>query len=198
MAEAYHIAVTKAKKTLEVDIDKLSDKVLREVITQGLKVLLNRGASKVTAANIPDKEERESEAMKIAEAQLELVYTEKIRFTGGKAKKTSGAVNTEAMRIARNMVKDGMKKIGLKISHVKASEITAAAKELLEASPEIIQQAEANLEERAKAPMKIDLKSLIHEDPELVKKAEAKKKPLSAKQAGMTVKHKSRSQQAQA
>ena len=71
-------------------------------------------------------------------------------------------------------------------------EITAAAKELLAGSPEIIAQAEENLAKRAKPPAAIDLTSLVKgmkEDPELVKKAEAakakKKEQLSAKQAGM-------------
>ncbi len=66
MAKMLAIPVTKAKATIEVDTDLLSDEVVREIWVQGLKVLLNRGASKVTAANIPSEEERKAEAMAIA------------------------------------------------------------------------------------------------------------------------------------
>jgi hypothetical protein len=88
------------------------------------------------------------------------------------------------------LVKDAMKANKIKISHVKASEITAAAKALLESDPSIVATAEANLKAREATPMKINIASLIHVDPELVRKDEAKKakekaeKPLSAKQAG--------------
>jgi len=111
---------------------------------------------------------------------------------GGKAKsKESAQVMTEARRIARNLVKDAMKEEGIKISHVKASEITAAANELIGDDPSIVEQAKANLAAAETAPKaKINIKALIKEDPELVAKAEAKKakeresKPLSKTQAG--------------
>lgn len=38
-----------------------------------------------------------------------------------------GEVKTEALRIARAMVKDELKRQGVKVSHVEASEITTAA-----------------------------------------------------------------------
>ncbi len=190
MAEL-NIPITKAKGVITVDTDKIPEDVYREALLQGLKVLLNRGASKITASSIPDKEAREAEAMKIAEAQLDLVLTSKIKFTGGKAKKASGAVMTEARRLAKALVKDAMKAQGIKISHVEASEITKAANMLLdtEQGKEILAQAEKNLAERAAVPkLAIDVSAIIHESPKLVAKAEAakadKKGQLSAKQAG--------------
>src|SRR6266403_969496 len=71
----------------------------------------------------------------------------------------------------------------------KAKNITAAANELLANDPSIVEQAKANLEERAKVPAKVDLiKSLIKESPKLVAKAkeanEKKKSTLSKTQAG--------------
>lgn len=189
MAEL-NISITKAKTTIAVDVDKLPDEVLREVYIQGLKVLLNRGASKITAAAIPDAEELKAKALEVANEQLELVMSGKIKFTGGKAKKASGKVMTEARRIAKALVKDELKRQGHKISHFEASDITKAANALLETDQgkDILAQAEANLAEQDKTPVGIDLGSLIKASPKLVEKAEkaaaAKKTQLSAKQAG--------------
>jgi hypothetical protein len=185
------VPITKGKTTLDIDTETLPEDVYREVILQGLKVLMNRGTSKITKEFYPDSEEMKAAAVKTAEAQIEALKTGKIKFSGSsKVKKASGAVMTEARRLARNMVKDAMKEAGYKISHVEASEITKAANALLEADPSLVETAKANLEERAKKPMAIDIKSLVKESPKLVAKAEEKKAkakasaPLSAKQAG--------------
>ena len=63
------------------------------------------------------------------------------------------------------------------------------AKELLEAMPDLIETAKANLEARSKIAVgeKINVKALIKESPALVAKAEARKGnggTISAKQAG--------------
>lgn len=187
------IPVTKGKGTISINTADLPDDVYREVILQGLKVLVNRGASKITKETYPKPDELKAAAMAKAEEQVELIKTSKIKFSGqAKAKKASGAVMTEARRLAKNLVKDEMKRQGIRISHVDAKDITKAANELLEVMPELIAQAEANVAERDKTPVKIDLGSLIHVNPDKVAKAEAKKKdkPLSAKQAGMTAKRK--------
>jgi UDP-N-acetylglucosamine enolpyruvyl transferase len=158
---------------------------------QGLKVIAERGMSKITKANIPDEDTRRAEIKAKAEANVQDMYDGKVKITGAKTvKKASGAVMTEAMRLARNLIKDAMKANKIKISTVKASEITKAAKAYIESNPSLIATAEKNLQEREQTPMTIDIKSLIHVDPELVAKAEAKAakakadKPLSAKQAG--------------
>lgn len=184
------VPVTKGKATIEVDVDAIPQDVFTEVVLQGLKVLLNRGTSKITKEAYPNEDELKSAAMAKAAEQLELVMTSKIKFTGQKkAAGVTGAVKTEAMRLARNLVKDEMKRAGIKVSHVKASEITAAAKELLEAMPELIEQAKVTIEARSKVDVSaaIKIKDLVHEDAELVKKAEARRSKdgtLSAKQAG--------------
>lgn len=190
-----NIAITKAKTTMQVDTDKIPEDVYAEALSLGLKVLLNRGASKVTATTYPNEEERKVAALEVATKQMDLVNTSKIKFTGGKAKKgTSGAVMTEARRLAKALVKDAIKAQGGKISHYEASEITKAANALLETEKgaELIVMAKANLAERdkVKAGEIIDLAGIISESPELVAKAEARKKakPLSAKQAGMVAK----------
>lgn len=185
------VALKNAAGTIEVDTAKLPDDVYREALMQGLKIIAERGMSKLTKEAYPDETERKQAIHAKAEANVQDMYDGKVKITGAKTvKKASGAVMTEAMRLARNLVKDAMKVNKIKISTVKASEITKAAKALLDADTSIIATAEANLAAREATPLKIDITKLIHADPELVAKDAAKKaaakadKPLSAKQAG--------------
>ncbi len=185
------IALKNAAGTIEVDTARLPDDVYREALMQGLKIIAERGMSKMTKEAYPVEDERKAAIKTKAEANVEDMYAGKVKITGAKTvKKASGAVMTEAMRLARNLIKDAMKANKIKISTVKASEITKAAKAYIEANPGIVATAEANLKAREETPMTIDIKSLIKVDPELVAKDEAKKakakadKPLSAKQAG--------------
>lgn len=177
--------------TIDVDLSRLPDDVYAELLLQGAKVVAERAMSKITKEAYPDEAERKSAIRAKAQANIEDMYAGKIKITGrASVKKASGAVMTEAMRLARNLVKDAIKAAKGKISHYKASEITAAAKSLIEADPSIIAKAEEAIKAREAAPAKIDVMSLIKEDPTLVAKDEAKKaeakanKPLSAKQAG--------------
>lgn len=185
------VALKNAAGDIEVDTAKLPDDVYREALMQGLKVIAERGMSKLTKEAYPDETERKSAIKAKAEANVQDMYEGKVKITGAaKVKKASGAVMTEAMRLARNLVKDAMKANKIKISTVKASEITKAAKMLIEADASIVATAEENLKQREATPIKIDIASLIKADPALVAKAEAKaaeakaNKPLSAKQAG--------------
>jgi len=189
------IPVTKSKGSVEIDTSTLPDDVYREVLIQGLKVLANRGMSKITKASTKDEAELKTLAQEQAEKNVEAMKAGKIKFSAGvKAKKASGKVMTEAMRLARGIVKDEIKRSGGKVSHYEASEITKAAKAYLEADPAILAQAEKNLAEREALPLPttINLSELIKASPKLIAAAEAKKKdkPLSAKQAGMTAKRK--------
>lgn len=195
MAEL-QVPITKGKGTIIIDTDAIPEDVYREALLQGLKILANRGTTKITAETYPNEDERRKAAMEMAEKQKELIMTGKIKFTGQKAKKASGAVMTEARRLARNLVKDEMKRQGIKVSHVEASEITKAANALLEADDSIIKQAEQNIAERdAKIKgtgLAINVKDLIKVSDKKVAAAEAKKakdraakgETLSATQAG--------------
>jgi len=185
------IALKNGAGTVDVDTSALPDDVYREALMQGLKSIAERAMSKITKEAYPDEAERKAAIHTKAEANIADMYAGKIKITGqARVKKASGAVMTEAMRLARNLVKDAMKAKKIKISHVKASEITTAAKALLEQDPSILTTAEANLKAREATPIKIDIAKLVHTDPQLVAKDEAKKakakaeKPLSAKQAG--------------
>lgn len=178
---------------VEVDTAKLPDDVYREVLMQGLKVIAERNMSKLTKEAYPDEGQRKAAIYDRALENVQAMYDGKIKITGAaKVKKASGAVMTEAMRLARNLIKDAMKANKIKISTVKASEITKAAKAYIDGAqgPSLLATAEANLKAREETPMTLDIKSLIKVDPELVAKDEAKKakakadKPLSKAQAG--------------
>jgi hypothetical protein len=184
------IALKNGAGSVQVDTSRLPDDVYREALMQGLKVIAERAMSKITKEAYPDDAQRKAAIKAKAEANVQDMYDGKTKITGqAKVKKASGAIMTEAMRLARNLVKDAMKANKIKISHVKASEITGAAKALIESDPTILSTAEANLKAREATPIKIDIKALIHEDAGLVQKDEARKakakadKPLSSKQA---------------
>jgi len=192
------IPVVKGKGTVDFDTEALPQEVYVEALRLGLKELVNRGMSKITVAKLEgeDLAKAQAAAMEVAQKNVAKINAGDIRYTGAAKSKSTlpREVQTEAMRIARNVIKDAIKAAKGKISHYKASEITAAAKEVLkgEQGPAIIKTAEANLAAR-KAPEAIDLSALVSgmkEDPELVAKAEAKKKKdtLSAAQAGKVVK----------
>src|SRR5882757_6942183 len=143
------IALKNAAGIIEVDTAKLPDDVYREALMQGLKVIAERGMSKMTKEAYPVEDERKAAIKTKAEANVQDMYDGKVKITGAKTvKKASGAVMTEAMRLARNLIKDAMKANKIKISTVKASEITKAAKAYVETNPGIIATAEANLKAR--------------------------------------------------
>jgi len=192
---------TKSKTMHEFDTETLPEAVYVEALKLGLKVLLNRGQSKITKASTKDDAEMKALAKDQAEKNVEAINAGKIKFSGGaKAKKASGAIMTEARRLAKALVKDEMKKAGIKVSHVEAKEITNAANELLnteELGKQLLAQAEENIkarEAKVESGLGIDIKALIKESPKLVAKAEeekaARKSQLSATQAGKPKKSK--------
>lgn len=192
-----HVPITKGKTTLAVSIGDIPGDVWAEVILQGLKVLLNRGTSKVTKAGFKSEAEMKAKAIEIAEKQLEMVMTSKVKLTGGKTKAVASRdVMTEARRLAKALVKDELKRQGIKPSHVEAKDITAYANSYLESEhgAGLIAKAEAALAERAAIAAGAVLPNVksIAISARLVEKAAAKAAKdkaakgttLSAKQAG--------------
>jgi hypothetical protein len=193
------IPIAKGEDAVEIDTDQVSDAIFQYAFALGMKAILNRGMGKVTKALMPNAEARKAEAMVIASKNLEAVYANKVRMTGGvKAKAASGEVNTEAMRLARIAVKDTIKEAGGKVSHYDASEITKAAKELIAADASIVEQAKVNIEARksAKPKVAIDVGKIAvsakkvaeakkkAEEAKATRAAKSKDKPISAAQAG--------------
>ena len=189
------VPVPKAKASLDVDTDKLPEHVYAEALRLGLKEILARGMTKITVAKLEGKELADAQAAALAKAESNLAdaYSGKVRIVGATKTKVSGAVNTEAMRIARNVIKEALKAQGKKVSHYPAKAISDAAKALLatDDGKEILAEAKTNVEARSKVNVSIDL-SAIAVDPKLVAKAEQEKEDrkaqLSAKQAGQTKK----------
>lgn len=203
------IPVTKAgNRMIEIETDQIPNDMYNLALEEGLKVMLNRGMSKVPAAKGLEGKELEAvreSAMLIAQANVEKLKESKLRkgraaASSADGTKVSGVVQTEARRLAKEVVKNEIRAAGMKISHVEASEITKIANEMIASDPSFIADAKENIAKRTamvavgkddaetKAAALAKLASLggIHESPKLVAKAaETKaKKPLSKTQAG--------------
>ena len=203
------ILITKAKRMLAVTPDMISEKMFEEVIYRGLADILNSGMSKITVKDLEGEElaKAQEAAFGKAEDNLKSLMDGKIKHKGARGgaskSKVSREVTTEAMRLARDIIKDQIRADGGKPSHYKASDISKWAKELLEADATYYEQAVATLEARKTTPIKISIAGL-KPDPALVAKDEKKKaaaKPkaggqLSAKQAGKLAPPRSKPQQA--
>lgn len=187
------VPVVKAGKgiTLDVDTSACSEVSYAEALALGMKVLMNRGMSKITAENYPNVEERKAAALTQAQKNLQAINDGTIRVAGGKAKAgVSGAVMTEARRLAKAIVKESIKENGEKVSHYTAAEITKAANQYIDENPEILVEAKENLDKRKTKKVSAGIMAGIKISDTLVKKAEAKKAAskaagASAKQAGM-------------
>lgn len=180
-----HIPVVKGKSSVTIDTEAIDDVYYESALFQGLKVLVNGGATKIVKPSVETPEAMaEYHEAAIAKAQERVLGMLKgadkpLKLTSRGAKSDTGPgakVMTEARRIAKALVKDMMKAAGIKQSGVSASEITRAANAVIESDPSIIKMAEDNLANRAAPPKGIDISTLgIKEDPKLVAKAKAKK-----------------------
>ena len=192
---AINVPILKGGKDafLEVDIDAIPSEMFSLVVLEGLKALLNARMSKVGAVTkLEGKElaEAHAHALKIAGENKEKLLAGTIKSKSKAAKSdVPREVQTEARRIARELVKNEMRKAGIKPSMVAASDITKAADAMIAADPTIIAKARENLDSRANISSVIDVSAIIKEDPKKVAKAkadaDAKKASLSAKQAGL-------------
>lgn len=196
-AQIVEVLITKAKKALGVNVKALSDEMFAEIIYRGLSDILNSGMSKIVMKDLEGAElvKAQEAAFTKAEDNLKTLMDSKVKHKGqrggAKSSKHSREVTTEAMRLARDVIKDQIRADGGKPSHYKASDISKWAKELLEADASYYDMANTNLESRKAKPIGISLAGL-KADPALVAKDEerkAKSKPkaagqLSAKQAG--------------
>lgn len=197
----------KAGAVMEIpasDVSSYDEDTYAEILTLGLKALLNRGMDKAVGA-VKDLEgakldEAKANALAKAKENYESLKAGTIKKSSAKSAKVSGAVNTEAMRLARNIIKDAMKREKIKVSYVEAAEITKMAKAYLTSNPELIEQAKASIAANdAKATASGDsLLAIVKAAPISAKKqkaaeaAAAKKKAetqLSATQAGKTKPH---------
>jgi hypothetical protein len=203
------VPIAKAGATIDIEktiIDNLPEEMFELIVMEGLKAILNSRMSKVGAVTKLEgdaKAAAQAKAMEIAADNLDKLQKGEIKTkSAAKVEKSSREVMTEARRLAKAIVKDEIRAAGMSPSKVEASVITKAANALLEARPEIIEQAKANIAARtgmlpkaaddadAKAKAIALLESLggIAESPKLKAKAERekaeRKATLSAIQAG--------------
>jgi hypothetical protein len=155
--------------TLE-DADAIPIEMYRYIFQQGLETVVNSvGMSKllpgITKLVGAEAEKAKDAVRKQARANVQALLEGTLKTKGARAKaEVSGAVQTEALRIAKEMVKDLIRSNGQKIGAYKASEITTAAKELIADNPDIVKKAKANLDERAegaKTTKSLDLKKMF-------------------------------------
>jgi hypothetical protein len=151
--------------TMEIDASKFTDEVYRAIFTEGLNAIVNKvGMSKImpgiTKLEGEDRVKRTAEVREVAEKTVKALYAGSIKGAT-KAKKSSGAVETEALRLAKNMAKDVIRANGQKVGAYSAKEQTSFAKVILERNrASLIAAAEKNLLERAGAAESLKMPGL--------------------------------------
>jgi len=187
---------------VEVDASKIVDMDVYQYIFQvGLETIINKvGMSKIAAGitkvSEADKPKRTAEIVEQAQKTVQAMYDGNLKGAKATSKRT-GAVQTEAMRLAKALVKDTLRSNGYKISAFNAKELTAFAKDVLAGNADLYKRAEENLKARAELPVKgLNVATMLGEragdealkaKPKVPPKAKAKdgaKEVLSAAQAG--------------
>ncbi len=157
------IPVTKAGKgvVIEVNLDEIHADSYLEALQLGLKALMNRGMTDIHTTSLSGSELKKAQDLAFEQGlkNFENIKSGKIRRSPGTTKgKVPAKVMQIAMQIAKGIVKDGLKRDNIRIADVPSSEITAAAKELIEENPSIVKEAEEELALREKRTSKITLK----------------------------------------
>lgn len=197
------IAITKSGGTVDIDTSAIPQEVYEAALAEGLKALVNKGMSKITLKGLEGSElaKAKAAAQEKGEANAKEILDGSIKLPGRKARsKVPAEVMTEARRLAKNLVKDELKRNNIRLKDVASKDITAWANKVLEGNRELMAEAEANVAARkdSKLTGTINLKGLVGDEFDHLKAAgeaaKAKKvelgKQLSAKQAGMTAKRK--------
>jgi len=206
MGDLIRVPITKAGRNVFFDVDtddlntmfESNPDMMRQLIAEGLKTILNSRMSKLGApSKLEGKALEDNKDAALAKAQEnldDLVAGKLAKKSAGKSAGVDRKVMNEAVRLAKNVVKDQLRKAKVTLATVPTKDITEAAKKLVEASPKFIEDAVTNLAEREKVEPVLDILSFVKADPKLVAKAEAEKaerkaaRQLSVKQAGKTEK----------
>jgi hypothetical protein len=170
-------ATTKGKEQyVEVNVSKIDGATYAEFLYQGLKKQVNSGNTDIPGDKSPKSKEL---AMAKAQEQVQKVYENKVRITGGRGKSGEAQdVMVLARRKATSILKAQAKRKGTKVSLVAQSTWTKIAAKLLETEQgaAIVAEARAEIEAANALEVKgIDL-SEIKEDETLVKASEKRKK----------------------
>lgn len=151
------VKIAKANASIEVSWDDLSPEVKMYIVEQGLAKLLNGATAKETKTQTPDDKQRAANALSLANKKLDALKKGEFKRTRASGK-VPGAVMTEARRIAKNIVKAGIKANGEKVSDYDAKSITEMANQYIEENPDVVTQAQTAIENAAKlaAATKVD------------------------------------------
>lgn len=140
------IPITKAKKNVSIDTDKLPEDVYAAALAEGLKALCNKNMSKITVKDLEGDELAAAQEAAYAKGMENLQNLMEGNLKKRKsAGKESREVTTEARRLAREAVKAAFREAGKKISGIKASVITAAADELIAEDDSYVIKARENV-----------------------------------------------------
>lgn len=199
------IPVTKSGGTVEIDTSAIPQDVYEAALAEGLKALVNKGMSKITLKDLEgaDLAKAKAAAQAKAEDNAKAILDGSIKLPGRKSRtKEPAEVMAEARRLAKNLVKDELKKANIRLKDVASKDLTAWAKNVLDSNPELIAEARANVEARKESKLAgtINLKGLVGASFDTLKaegeaakaKAVERGKQLSAKQAGMPAKRKAK------
>lgn len=158
------------------DIDDIPDESFRYILQRGLDTIINEAGGMpkllkgITKLSESEQLKAKEAVRKQAKENLKALGSKSeqreadLKHKGAKATKVAGVVEKEALRLAKEMVKDLLRANQIKISAYKASEHTSMAKDLLKDNPDLYTKAEANLKERedgAKTTASIDIKKLF-------------------------------------
>lgn len=185
---------------VEVDTSQITDMAMYQYVFQtGLDTLVNKvGMSKIAAGltKLEGDEKAKAIAAVVEQAlkNVQAIYDGDLKGAKATSKRT-GAVQTEAMRLAKALVKQTLRDNGYKISAFDAKELSTFAKDVLASNQDLYKTAEENLKARAALPVKgLNVAAMLGErsgDESLKAKPKVPPKPkgkakdvLSAAQAG--------------
>lgn len=139
------------------------------VLNEGEATALNQTFAENVRNNLASKlkEEKEAGSFDVSVFQAKVDdYCESYEFgvrTGGG--RSSDPVMTEALAIARDLVRKAIVAKGIKLADVKAANITELAKQTIEKNPKILETARARVEE-VRAIADVELEGLTTESAE--------------------------------
>ena len=193
--DLYVVEIAKAAAVYNIDSSKLSDELYREVVRLGLKAMMERGLAKNTKNNTSSAEDLAAKhqgpvGRELLAALLDGSYAHGEERRRSRPCRRKSAPKRCALRRTRQGQDQGLEAEDFDFKL--PSDITAAAKQVLEAMPQIVDQAKANIAARGTVDgvATLDISKLIHADEKQVAKVEKEKaerkadRQLSAKQAG--------------
>src|SRR3974390_3104147 len=136
------------------DVGSIDEDSWNQIVALGLKTsLMSKGMSRIkpgiTKLEGKDLDDRKAAMLEQSGKNKEAIFNG--TFFKKKAKEKKGALQTEALRLAKAIAMDILRANGIAPSKLKASDQTAAAKRVLENRPELFETARANLAKREEA-----------------------------------------------